>query len=117
MKSYKAILRAREGHTGYDLDYLNRHSDPYWQAAMAAWRQIASHDCLPGMMRWLERADPGRYYWLAQTLPEWFGQLWGSKLEGFQVLLNEWVAVHRQACEDYKGGRATEGAGGGGVRP
>lgn len=115
MKSYQAILKAKglmtppqgqgESSQGgkeiYAWDFQGRQEDPYWQAAMAAWREIVSHPYLPGMMRWLQQTDQARYYWLREALPEQFDRLWGTSLTDFRALLNEWVEGHRKACEDY----------------
>jgi hypothetical protein len=37
----------------YSWDFRGRDKEPYWRKVMAAWRQIAAHEYLPGAMQWV----------------------------------------------------------------
>lgn len=108
MQSYETILKAKE------LEFREPDSppslpeahlsDPYWQAAMAAWRRVAACPCLPGTMRWLEAADPDLYRRLLEDLPAQIDCLWDRRaaLAEFQRILDAWVGIHGQACGLYE---------------
>lgn len=88
------------GGSSDEWNYETRWSDPYWQAAMDAWRRIAGHACLPGTMRWLRRANPWLYKRLMEDLPRQIDKLWdaGAPLDQFQDVLDRWVDAHSEAC-------------------
>ncbi len=88
----------------YVFDYENRHADPYWQAAMDAWRRIAEPACLPGAVRWLEKHQPALYRELMEELPGEIGRSWDARapLDQFQYVLDRWVDAHREACVAYE---------------
>jgi hypothetical protein len=84
--------------------YEARTEDPYWQAAMDAWRRIAAHPYLPGTMRWLERTRPSLYRRLVEEFPAQIDRLWDARapLERFQGVLDRWVEAHREGCQLYQ---------------
>lgn len=86
-----------------EWNYETRWSDPYWQAAMDAWRRIAGHACLPGAVRWLEKHQPALYRELMEELPGEIDRLWdsGVPIPRFQAVLNCWVEAHQKAVDLY----------------
>lgn len=93
----------------YTFSYEGRHADPYWQAAMVAWRRIAEHACLPGAMRWVESRDPALHHELIEELPRQIDRLWDTEapLPRFQSVLNQWVQTHQKAVDLYLAARRT----------
>jgi hypothetical protein len=77
---------------------------------MAAWKQIAAHECLPGAMRWSEKHHPERYHRVTSELPAAWEELWDAHapLERFQVVLDEWVVAHEELIELFPVTRGTE---------
>ena len=82
----------------YAWDFGSRHSDPYWSKVMAARRQIASHECLPGAMQWAEKHHPDRYHRVTSELPAEWERLWdaNASLDDFQAAVDRWVAAHEE---------------------
>lgn len=87
----------------YEWSYELRESDPYWQAAIVAWRRIAEHACLPGAMRWVEKFNTALYRELMEELPGEIDRLWdsGVPIPRFQAVLNCWVEAHQKAVDLY----------------
>ena len=81
-----------------------RDGDTYEQRAQEALQRICRYPYLPGMIRWLESANPGLYGRLSKDLPERITALWdsGAPLEQFQAALENWVMAHRNACYLYE---------------
>ena len=94
----------------YAWDFGSRHSDPYWSKVMAAWRQIASHDYLPGAMRSAEKHHPDRYHRVTSELPAEWERLWdgAAPLDEFQAALDRWVAAHEELIGLFPVSRGTE---------
>ena len=94
----------------YCFDFDTRHSDPYWCRLMAAWRQIADHEYLPGAMKWAEKHRPDRYHRVTNELPAQWEGLWDAHapLERFQVILDEWVVAHKELIDLFPVSRGTE---------
>ena len=82
----------------YAWDFGSRHTDPYWSKVLAAWRQIASHDYLPGAMQWAQKHHPDRYHYLTTELPAAWERLWdaAAPLDDFQAALDAWVGAHEE---------------------
>ena len=86
-----------------DFNCEARHRDPYWQAAMRAWRQIASQVSISGATRWAKRNRPDLYHKVTRELPAQWEHLWdsGAPIDQFQAALNCWVEGHKQLQELY----------------
>ncbi len=82
----------------YAWDFGGRDSDPYWCRLMAAWKQIAAHQYLPGAMRWAEKHDPDRYHRATSELSAEWERLWdgAAPLDEFQAALDRWEAAHEE---------------------
>ncbi len=94
----------------YCFDFDTRRTDPYWCRLMAAWKQIAAHQYLPGAMRWAEKHDPDRYHRATSELPAAWGCLWdeAAPLDDFQAALDRWVAAHEELISLFPVTRGTE---------
>ncbi len=102
----KPLVRAADSlraPASYVWVYEARDSDPYWVAAMAAWRRIAAHPYLPGAVRWVEKHQPALYRELMEELPGEIDRLWdsGVPIPRFQAVLNCWVEAHQKAVDLY----------------
>lgn len=84
--------------SAYCFDFESRHSDPFWCKAMAAWKQIASHEYLPGAMQWAQKHHADLYHRLISELPAAWESLWdeGAPLDDFQAALDAWVGAHEE---------------------
>lgn len=82
----------------YCFDFDTRHTDPYWCRLMAAWRQVADHEYLPGAMQWAEKHHPDRYHRVTSELSAEWERLWDgtAPLDEFQAALDRWVADHEE---------------------
>ena len=94
----------------YCFDFDTRHSYPYWSKVMAARRQIASHECLPGAMQWAEKHHPDRYHRVTSELPAEWERLWdaNASLDDFQAAVDRWVAAHEELIGLFPVSRGTE---------
>ncbi len=82
----------------YSFNFESRHSDGYWIRAMAAWRQIAAHEHLPGAMQWAQKHHPDLHRRVTSELPGAWEQLWdaAAPLDDFQAALDAWVGAHEE---------------------
>ncbi len=87
----------------YCFDFDTRHTDPYWCRLMAAWRQIADHEYLPGAMQWAAKHHADRYHDVTNELPAEWERLWdeGAPLIEFQAALDNWVRAHEELIGRY----------------
>ncbi len=94
----QAEVQVDDSFPTYAWDFDTRHTDPYWCKVMAAWRQIASHEYLPGAMQWAAKHHPNRYHHVTSELPAEWDRLWdeGAPLDEFQAALDRWVAAHEE---------------------
>ena len=94
----------------YAWDFGDRDGDPYWVRVMAAWRQIAAHEYLPGAMQWAEKQHPDRYHRVTSELPAEWELLWdgAAPLDEFQAALDRWVAAHKDLIGLCPVSRGTE---------
>ncbi len=94
----------------YAWDFGSRHSAPYWSKVMAARRQIASHEYLPGAMQWVEKHHPDRYHQVTSELPAEWELLWdgAAPLDEFQAALDRLVATHKELIGLFPVSRGTE---------
>jgi hypothetical protein len=94
----KAAIERIEDGSGNSLD---AQFDPYAQRMEAALRKIAVPNYPPGMILWLETADPQTYSELTSQIPDEIDRLWNERatLEQFDVVLTEFLNTHRRACE------------------
>jgi hypothetical protein len=78
-------------------------ADPYAERLQAAFRQISGPSYPPGMLLWLENADPEAYAGLTSRIPDELSMLWAQRapLEQFEAVLARFIALHwrcREAC-------------------
>ncbi len=94
----------------YCFDFDTRHTDPYWCRLMAAWRQIADQEYLPGAMQWAEKHHPDLYYRVTNELPAEWERLWdaNASLDDFQAAVDRWVAAHEELIGLFPVPRGTE---------
>jgi hypothetical protein len=78
-------------------------TDPYAERMQAVLRKIAVPSYPPGMILWLETADPQAYAELTSQIPDEIDRMWKERapLEQFEAVLSRLVSVHwqcREAC-------------------
>ena len=87
-----------EAVSAYCFDFDTRHTDPYWRKAMAAWKQIAALEHLPGGMAWAQKHHPALYRRATRELSGTWERLWdeAAPLDEFQAALDRWVQAHEE---------------------
>ena len=87
----------------YSFDFETRHTDAHWRKVMVAWRQIASHEYLPGAMQWAAKHHADRYHDVTSELPAEWERLWDedAPLIEFQAALDNWVRAHEELIGRY----------------
>jgi hypothetical protein len=97
MQDYSQILIAR-GWAPAAAQTSHLEAD-YHAAVEAALKAICRPDYEPGMILWLEKADPGLYDRLTCRLPDLISLLWNAHapLGEFQRVVDEWLATHTRA--------------------
>lgn len=106
----QAAAQVDDSFPTYAWNSDTRHTDPYWVRLMAAWRQIAAHEYLPGAMAWTARFHPDLYRRDTSELPAEWERLWdeGAPLDDFQAALDRWVAAHEELIGLFLVSQATE---------
>jgi hypothetical protein len=105
MQDYSQILSARGWISPRAAQTTLETSDIDYHARVeAALDAVCRPDYPPGMILWLDRADPCLYNRLICSLPNLISRLWSehAPLDDFQRVVDEWLATHRRACSLFK---------------
>lgn len=86
------------------FSYLERRSDPYWEAAIKAQDRLSKLGWTFGIGKWLDDASPELYRDLYVETPAEIDGMWESRtgMHEFQAVLDRWVEAHRQAVTLWK---------------
>lgn len=98
-----ALLRAQRAEVAA---YLRSRQTDYHDRVESTLKAICRPDYPPGMILWLETADPVLYDRLTCTLPDLISRLWDAHapLSEFERAVVEWLSAHRKACVFFRSG-------------
>jgi len=84
-------------------------TDPFWQAARPAGREIERLPHLAEAMEWLRDQQPQAHWQLTEYWIERLRDLWeDGKLPEFQQALRVWVQLHVEVCGTFQLVRALQ---------
>ena len=82
---------------------MKEFTDPFWQAARPAGREIERLPHLGEAMAWLRQSQPKAHWQLTDYWIERLRELWESgKLREFKGALQVWVGLHVEVCATYQ---------------